>query len=125
MTRKLIRTGIVMVGFALALGSNAWAGHGRHAKRYHYDKGYHHGHKPHHGHPYGWTKGKRHYHKRCYRHHRAYRHRGYHRRPTVIEKHVYHHYAGEDSVEENESFKFAFSLADEVFGIFVEISDSD
>ena len=48
MTRKLILIGIVLVGFVLALGSNAWAGHGKIGKHHYYGKGYHQYHKAHH-----------------------------------------------------------------------------
>lgn len=124
MTRKLILVSIVLVGFVLALGSNAWAGHGRHGKQHLYGKGYHQCQKSHHGQHYGWAKGKRHHNKRCYGRHRAYRHRDHHR-PVVVEKHVYHNYQSEEPVEENDGIKFAFSVADEVFGITVEVSSTD
>lgn len=126
MTRKLILISIVLVGFVLTLGSNAWADRDRNGKRHHYDKRYHHSHKAHRGHHYGWAKGKRHHDKRCYRHHHAYRHRDQYR-PVVVEKHIYHYDQAEETepvAEENDGFKFAFSVADEVFGVSVEVSDT-
>ncbi len=118
MARKLILIGIVLVGFLLALGSNAWADRGRHGKRHHDDKGYRYCHKTHHGHHYGWHKGKWNPHRDRYHHRREYRHRdrhhrwdrdryrgqhyrdrhhrdryykGRHHHKRVVEKHVYHH----------------------------------
>lgn len=124
MTRKLIMISIALVGFTLALGSNAWADDGRNGKRHHNDRRYHQGYKSHPGHHYGWIKGKKHPHKPRYRHHQAYRHRDQVRRPVVVEKHVYHSYQSEEpeSVVEEEGFKFAFSMADEVFGISVAVN---
>ena len=148
MTRKLVLTSIVMVGVLMALGSNAWAGRDRH---HHHGKGYHKHHKAHHGHHHGWKKDQKHhkrcyrhhricryhddrrghqhgwgkaqrYHKRCYRNHRAHRHDGY-RRPVVVEKHVYHHYESQAPLEANDGFRFAFSVADEVIGVSVAVSE--
>ena len=124
MTRKLLILGIALIGLTLALGSNAWAGHGRNGKNHHYHKIDRHYHWGHHGHHHGWEKGKRHPHRRCYRHHRAYRHRDHRRRPVVVEKHIYHEYQREAPNEEN-GFKFAFSVADEVLGIAVAVSGLD
>ena len=126
MTRNFLILGIALIGLTLALGSNAWAGHGRNNKSHHDHKIGRHCHNGHHGHHYGWSKGKRHPHRKCYRHHRARRHRDHGRRPVVQEKHIYHHYQRkEPRYIEDSGFKFVFALADEVLGIAVAVSGSD
>ena len=123
MTRKLILAGIVLIGFTLALGSNAWADRGRYCKGHKYAKYHHHCHKAHHGHHYGWDKGRKHHPRRCYRHHRARRHRDHVVRRKVVEKHVYHHYPRETAVAED-GVKFVFSVADALLGVSVEVNSS-
>jgi hypothetical protein len=118
MTRKLILISVVLVGFVLAQGSNAWADCSGHGKHQYYGKGYHHYHKAQLGHHHDWAKGKGH-HKHFYRHHRACSHRDY-RRPLVVEKHVYHYYQAEELIED-EGFKFGFSVANDEGGVSVEV----
>lgn len=41
----------------------------------------------------------------------------------MAEQHVYHQYQEEEPVEEDDGLKFAFSVADVVFGVSVAVSD--
>jgi len=75
MVRRLLIIGISLVGFTMALGSNAWADRYSGDRGHRADKGYHHNYKTPKGHHYGWDKGKRNFHKDRYQHHREYRHR--------------------------------------------------
>ncbi|MGD9329953.1 MAG: hypothetical protein PVJ53_01505 [Desulfobacterales bacterium] len=104
MTRKIILTSIVWVGFVMAFGSNAWADHDRGKRGHRSDKGYHHKFKNPPGHHYGWQKGKGNPHRDRYQHRRVYRYRDgdghyrnhqdryykrHHNHKRVVEKHVY------------------------------------
>ncbi|MGD9251630.1 MAG: hypothetical protein PVG19_10425, partial [Desulfobacterales bacterium] len=80
MTRKLIMTSIVLVGFVLALGSNAWADRDRGKKGHRNGKDHHYKCKNPPGHHYGWHKGKWNPHRDRYQHRRAYHHRDRHHR---------------------------------------------
>jgi len=136
MTRKLLMIGIALVGFTLALGSNAWAEHGRGGKDRRNDKTYHRNIKTAPGNHYGWEKGKGNPHKNVNRHRPAYRHRDHrwdrddrnrHRqrdlRPPrrVVEKHVYHHHSNDGRYDDSR-FNVAVSVIDQVFSVAVAIS---
>ena len=144
MTRKRILIDIVLVGFLLALGSNAWADRGRHGQRHHYNGENHRDcYKAHHGHYYGWYKGKKHLHRDRYQHRKGYRHRdrdrhwsrdrrhrwhhyrdryykGRHHRKRVVEKHVYHHYPQRHRYDDDRS-RIAFVVIDQVLGVAVAV----
>lgn len=122
MTRKLLLTGIALVGFTLALGSNAWAGQDKGGNR-HQEKGqYHQAAKTPPGHHCGWEKGKKNPHKPRYRDCPVYPHRDHHRRP-VVEKHVYHHYQSEAS-QNHGQFNVAVSLIENAISIAVAVSNT-
>lgn len=137
MTRKRLMTGIALVGFVLALGSNAWAEHGRGGKDHRNDKGYHHTPKTPPGHHYGWDRGRGNPHSAGHPHRPGYRHRDRdHRRDhdghrhhdrdcpirkRVVEKHVYHHYRSEDGPNDD-GFNVAVSVIDRVFSVAVAVS---
>jgi len=128
MTRKLLITGITLIGFTLALGSNAWAEQGRKGKQHKNDKNYHQSYKTPPGHHYGWEKGKGNPHKDSnqrrpeYRHRDRY-HRDYHHKRPVVEKHVYHHYSSDESYDDDR-FNVAVSVIDQVFSVAVAVSGS-
>jgi hypothetical protein len=127
MTRKLLKTGIALVGIALALGSNAWAEQGRGGKDHRNDKGYHYNAKSPSGHHYGWEKGRGNPHRDDYRHRPEYRHRDrhphrdYHPRKRVVEKHVYHHYSSDDRYDDDR-VNVAVSVIDQFFSVAVAVS---
>ncbi len=131
MTRKRIFIGIVLVGFLLALGGNAWADHDRGKRGHRNDKGYHHKCKHPPGHHYGWQKGNGNPHRDRYQHRRGNRHRDKdhcwhrdrHHRKRVVEKHVYHHYPKRHRYDDDR-FNFAVSVIDEFFGFAVTVSES-
>ena len=147
MTRKLIMTSTVLVGFVLALSSNAWADRGGRSKRNHDDgKKHHYCHKAHHGHHYGWHKGKGNPHRDRYQHRRGHRHwdrdhrwdrdrhrdkhyRNHHRdryykgrdqHKRVVEKHVYHHYPKRHRHDDRSSI--TFTVIDQILGVAVAVS---
>ncbi len=143
MTRKLIFTGIALIGFTLALGSNAWADHDRGKRGHRGDHKYHHKYKDHPGHHYGWHKGKGNPHRYRYKHRGAYCHRdrdhdwyrdrhhrwqyhrdrtykGRHHRERVVEKHVYHHHPKRHRYDDDRS-SFAFMVIDQVLGVAVAV----
>ena len=120
MTRKLLITGIALIGFTLALGNSAWAGQGKGGNRHQEDGQYHQTAKEPSGHHYGWEKGKKNPHKPRFRDYPVDRHRDDHRRP-VIEKHVYHHYQGEASQDDGQ-FNVAVSLIENAISIAVAVS---
>ena len=134
MTRKLLMIGIALVGFTLALGSNAWAENGRGGKERRNDRVYQHNDKTPPGHHYGWEKGKGNPHRDNDRHRPQYRHQErYHHyrnrqgddcqhRP-VVEKHVYHHYSSDERYDDD-SFNVAVSVIDQVFSVAVAVSGS-
>ena len=124
MLRKLLILGSALVGFTLAVGSYAWADHGRYGKRHYHGKSYNHCHRDRPVHHHGWDRNWRHHHHHGYRHHRACRYRDRFRRPAVVEKHVYHHYPRREPVEENR-FKFAISVVDEILGYSFEVSGAE
>ena len=122
MTRKLLIIGVALIGFTLALGSNAWAEDGKRGKRHKNDRRYHQSYKTPPGHHYGWEKGKRNSHKSRYRHFPAYRLRDPHRRP-VVEKHVYHHYRSpSEDLQNNSGLNVTFSVIDNVLSIAVAVN---
>jgi len=127
MTRKLLMIGIALVGFTLALGSNAWAEQGRGGKGHRNDKGYHYNAKTPPGHHYGWEKGRGNPHRDGYRHRPEYRHRDrhphrdYHPRKRVVEKHVYHHYSSDDRYDDDR-VNVAVSVIDQFFSVAVAVS---
>ena len=118
MTRKLLMIGIALVGFTLALGSNAWAGHARGAKRHKGEKVYHHNHKSPAGHHYGWEKGRGNPHRQAYRHRDRHPHYG----KRVVERHVYHHTRRDD--RRDDRFRIAVSVTDQFLGVAVAVSGS-
>ncbi len=148
MVRKLTMIGIALIGFTLAMGSNAWADRDRGDRGHRNDKGYHHNYKTPKGHHYGWDKGKGNPHRDRYEHRREYRHRdrydrwgrdhrwdrdrhhrdrdrdhrykGHHHRKRVVEKHVYHH-APKHRRHHDEHFNIAVSIIDQAFGVAVAV----
>jgi len=143
MLRKFMMIGIALIGFTLALGSNAWADRGRGDRGHRNDKGYHHNYKTPPGHHYGWQKGKGNPHRDRYQHRREYRHRdrdhrwdrdryrghhyrdrhykGRHYHKRVVEKHVYHHYP-KHRRHYDDRFNIAVSVIDDFFGVGVAVS---
>ena len=139
MTRKLLMIGIALVGLTLALGSNAWAEHGRGGYDRRGDNGYHQNDRTPPGHHYGWEKGRGNPHRKGYPHRTEYRHRDqyrhhppkrvekhiYHHSPRydrrIVEKHVYHHYRGDDGCD-RDRINVAVSVVDRFFGVAVAVS---
>ncbi len=120
MKRKLIIVGVVLVGFALALGSRSWAGEGRDDHRRGGERYHQRGWKAPHENHYGWEKGRGNPHKCVHRHQPACRHRCHHQRPVVVERHVYHHYEGRDR-DAHGSYNIAASLLNQAFEISVAV----
>jgi hypothetical protein len=142
-------TSIVLVGFVLALGSNAWADRDRGKKGHRNGKDHHYKCKNPPGHHYGWHKGKWNPHRDRYQHRKAYHHRDrhhrdrydkgrhhrkrvvekhvYHHRPKRhrhVEKHVYHHYPKRHRYDEDRS-SIAFMVVDQVLGIAVAVNGTN
>jgi hypothetical protein len=120
MIRKLLIAGIALVGFTLAVGSNAWAGQDKGGNRYQKKGEYHQTVKTPPGHHNGWEKDRQ---DPCQPDHRFYppyppRHQQ--SRP-VVEKHV-HHYDYSEDRRDDDHFSFAVSLIDNVIGIAVAVS---
>ena len=128
MKRKLLMIGIALIGFTLALGSNAWAdGHGNGSKNRGNDKAYQQNYKTNPGNHNGWEKGKGNPHQNRCEQRREYRHQGQdhhrnndHKRP-VVEKHVYHHYSNDERYDDG-NFNVAVSIIDQVFSVAVAVS---
>lgn len=125
MKRKLIITGIALVGFVLVLVSTSWAGQGRPGHR-HWDGGkYHSGCQNPPGNHYGWERGRGNPHQPAWRHHSAWHHQHRHQRPVVVEKHVYHHHHYPKKERRADGYyNIAASLVDQAFGFSVAVSGS-
>lgn len=138
MARKLLMIGMALIGFTLALGSNAWAEHGRSGKDRRNDNTYHQNTKTPPGNHYGWEKGRGNPHRDKYPHRPEYRHRDRdhrwdrddryrdrrrddRRQRQVVEKHVYHHYSKDDR-DDDDRFNVAVSVIDQVFRVAVAVS---
>ena len=126
MKRKLLMIGIALIGFTLALGSNAWAENGRGGKDHRDHTAYHQNDKTPAGNHYGWEKGRGNPHKDSnqrrpeYQHRDRY-HRDYHHQRPVVEKRVYHYYSSDESYDDD-GFNVAVSVIDQVFRVVVAVS---
>lgn len=130
MVRKLTIIGISLIGFALTMGSNAWADRDRGDRGHRNGKGYHQSQKIPPGHHYGWDKGKGNPHRDRYEHRREYRHEDRYdrrdrdhrwdrdRRDDRRDRHDrYRNHDRHDS-----RFRLGVSVIDDLFGVAVAVS---